>query len=63
MRDSVLFDVVLWMRAGEYATAMEGLMKDCPSHGELPLSRSAPSTDFAAALEVSIRPCAILHAQ
>jgi len=28
-------------------------MKDCPSPGEMPLSRSAPSTDFAAALEVT----------
>ena len=30
-------------------------MKDCPSPGEMPLSRSAPSTDFAAALEVGFR--------
>ena len=29
-------------------------MKDCPSPGEMPLSRSAPSTDFAAALEVGL---------
>ena len=29
-------------------------MKDCPSPGEMPLSRSAPSTDFAAALEVRL---------
>ena len=31
-------------------------MKDCPSPSEMPLSRSAPSTDFAAALEVHMPP-------
>ena len=42
---------------GEYASAMEGAMKDCPSpsalHGH---TASPPASDLAAALEVTLHP-------